>query len=101
MNLSCCLRHRLKDPYWVPVQVLAAPFSIQPPANVLGKAVEAVPSAWAPATSIGDLVGFPGSSLHPGPSFSCCGYMGNEPVDVFLSLCIFAFQMKISLLLFL
>lgn len=40
---------------WVLLHVLATSFPVQLPANMPGKGAEAHPSAWTPATHVGDL----------------------------------------------
>lgn len=48
------------------VHVPAIPHLIQPPVNILGKAVENGASTWGPATYMKDLEEAPGCWLPPG-----------------------------------
>lgn len=60
---------------------LAAPLRTQLPAGMLEKAREQGPGAWAPATCLAGLDGFPGSCLRPSTAL-------NQQLDLCLSLCV-------------
>lgn len=60
----------------VSVRVLASPLPVWLPVNVPGKVADDGPSAWAPATHVGNLDEVPDFCLWPGPVLATGGIWG-------------------------
>lgn len=88
------------SPVGVLVQVPAALFLTQLPANPPGKALEHGPSTWAPAAHVRDQDLIPGTKLCSGPAlavrtiWSVKQWLKDLSVSLPLSLCCSAFPIK-------
>lgn len=63
-----------RPPMWAKVRVRAAPFQIQFPPNVPGKAIEEGPECLGLCHPMGDPDEARGPWLGPGPAPACCGH---------------------------